>query len=559
MPIYDTELKRRVVSLVTKSDFGLGQVDNTSDAQKPVSVLQQAALDAKVSTATVGAVSGVAALDPGGKLPVSQLPTLSLASSSLADVHISTVSNNQVLTFNTATNTWINQTPSSGSLSGLAVAEIPVGPGDATTTPQNVMIRGPQGSGSNVLAADLIIRASGGTGSNGSGKIKFQTASKQISSLLYSWFTYADASTSLSYNVLFPPVGSTPYVSIVVLVISVPAATLSGLSISGGVGALTVLGTTAVTGCSFTIAYAQNVTIGGVASLTGTKSVSSVTFLQCAVFDSADPPQTVTTQTFTSGTSSSCVVPSTVLSGDIVFDLALPSSSNSSLTTTIPDSQEANLNGIYSGAWGSAAPWLFPSSSWIVSNGNTSTLMTRTYSVATAGTHHTFVVPTRKIVSSSAPVFTNAITLEQGTFRLNSIIPSARSETSSLLTNQIKILTPTSPRNQIITAVSASAITRVVILPRADFLPIGTVFNITLDSASTNSTLYVVPNSVRISSSIAASTVSGISGLRSQGMASGGTSVNQIICTLIDASSPRGTWMFVWPGTSVITTTTQIV
>jgi hypothetical protein len=34
---------------LTKTDIGLGNVDNTSDAAKPVSVPQQAALDAKVT------------------------------------------------------------------------------------------------------------------------------------------------------------------------------------------------------------------------------------------------------------------------------------------------------------------------------------------------------------------------------------------------------------------------------------------------------------------------------------------------------------------------------
>ena len=46
---------------VAKSDLGLGSVDNTSDADKPISTATQAALDAKVSVAqAVNAQTGTA-------------------------------------------------------------------------------------------------------------------------------------------------------------------------------------------------------------------------------------------------------------------------------------------------------------------------------------------------------------------------------------------------------------------------------------------------------------------------------------------------------------------
>ena len=57
-----------------KSDIGLGNVDNTSDANKPVSTATQTALDAKISTSQKGAAGGVAELDANGKVPTSQLP-----------------------------------------------------------------------------------------------------------------------------------------------------------------------------------------------------------------------------------------------------------------------------------------------------------------------------------------------------------------------------------------------------------------------------------------------------------------------------------------------------
>lgn len=60
---------------VTKTQVGLGNVDNTSDVNKPVSTAQQAALDLKANLSLVGAVSGIASLDGTGKVPSSQLPS----------------------------------------------------------------------------------------------------------------------------------------------------------------------------------------------------------------------------------------------------------------------------------------------------------------------------------------------------------------------------------------------------------------------------------------------------------------------------------------------------
>lgn len=60
---------------VTKSQVGLGNVDNTSDADKPISSATQAALDLKINTSQKGAANGVAELDSGGKVPSAQLPS----------------------------------------------------------------------------------------------------------------------------------------------------------------------------------------------------------------------------------------------------------------------------------------------------------------------------------------------------------------------------------------------------------------------------------------------------------------------------------------------------
>ena len=60
---------------VTKAQVGLGNVDNTSDANKPVSTAQQAALNSKLNTSLKGAANGLAELDSTGKVPAAQLPS----------------------------------------------------------------------------------------------------------------------------------------------------------------------------------------------------------------------------------------------------------------------------------------------------------------------------------------------------------------------------------------------------------------------------------------------------------------------------------------------------
>ena len=70
---------------VTKAQVGLGNVDDTSDANKPVSNATQTALGLKANSADVytktqidsqkGSANGIATLDVGGKVPGSQLPS----------------------------------------------------------------------------------------------------------------------------------------------------------------------------------------------------------------------------------------------------------------------------------------------------------------------------------------------------------------------------------------------------------------------------------------------------------------------------------------------------
>lgn len=58
-----------------KASVGLGSVDNTADANKPVSTAQQDALNLKIATSQRGVANGVATLDASGLVPAAQLPS----------------------------------------------------------------------------------------------------------------------------------------------------------------------------------------------------------------------------------------------------------------------------------------------------------------------------------------------------------------------------------------------------------------------------------------------------------------------------------------------------
>jgi hypothetical protein len=62
--------------ILGKADIGLNNVDNISDANKPISTAQQTALDAKQTTAAKNVAGGYAGLNAGGKLASSQIPAL---------------------------------------------------------------------------------------------------------------------------------------------------------------------------------------------------------------------------------------------------------------------------------------------------------------------------------------------------------------------------------------------------------------------------------------------------------------------------------------------------
>lgn len=68
-----------------KQNLGLGNVDNTKDADKPVSNAVKTALDGKINLTEKAAVNGVATLDGTGKIPSSQIPALSFSSVDVVD------------------------------------------------------------------------------------------------------------------------------------------------------------------------------------------------------------------------------------------------------------------------------------------------------------------------------------------------------------------------------------------------------------------------------------------------------------------------------------------
>lgn len=74
----NSKLEAVKIANLSKSSVGLNNVDNTSDSNKPISVLVQAALNDKLDTSLRGSANGVAPLDGSGKIPTSIIPGGSL-------------------------------------------------------------------------------------------------------------------------------------------------------------------------------------------------------------------------------------------------------------------------------------------------------------------------------------------------------------------------------------------------------------------------------------------------------------------------------------------------
>ncbi|MFV8391941.1 ice-binding family protein [Flavobacterium sp. LB2P6] len=69
----------KVASGINKSKVGLANVDNISDVNKPLSSAAKNALNLKLDSSKIGQASGAASLDANGKIPSSQIPSISVS------------------------------------------------------------------------------------------------------------------------------------------------------------------------------------------------------------------------------------------------------------------------------------------------------------------------------------------------------------------------------------------------------------------------------------------------------------------------------------------------
>jgi hypothetical protein len=71
--------------LVNKTTMGIANVDNTTDANKPISILTNSALNNKVDKAAINAANGIPSLDANTKIPSYLLPAISFTSVTIAN------------------------------------------------------------------------------------------------------------------------------------------------------------------------------------------------------------------------------------------------------------------------------------------------------------------------------------------------------------------------------------------------------------------------------------------------------------------------------------------
>jgi hypothetical protein len=71
--------------LINKNTIGIANVENTADANKPISILTNAALNNKVDKAAINAANGIPSLDANTKIPSYLLPAISFTSVTIAN------------------------------------------------------------------------------------------------------------------------------------------------------------------------------------------------------------------------------------------------------------------------------------------------------------------------------------------------------------------------------------------------------------------------------------------------------------------------------------------
>ena len=100
---------REEAQTITKADIGLGNVDNTSDANKPISTATQAALDGKVSSSTFSTFVSTTA--PSTYLTQSDAASIYLTQNNASGTYLSkTLAASSYLTIESATNNYLSRT-----------------------------------------------------------------------------------------------------------------------------------------------------------------------------------------------------------------------------------------------------------------------------------------------------------------------------------------------------------------------------------------------------------------------------------------------------------------
>lgn len=280
----------------TKADVGLGNVDNTSDANKPVSSATSTALSGKESTANKNAISGYAGLDGSGKIANSQLPALAitdtyvvasqaamlaLSAAEVGDVAVRTDINTTFILKTAGYSTLANWeellSPSSGSIT-IGSTAIAVGASSSTLTGlTSVGATTFTGALSgNATTASIADDLSGGA----TGNIVYQNGTNSTT-----FVTNGTAGQLLTSNGASAPYWASPAAGTLTGTTLASNVVTSSLTSVGTLGALTVSGTiTAGTfsgsGASISALNASNLTTGtvGTARL-GTGTANATTYL----------------------------------------------------------------------------------------------------------------------------------------------------------------------------------------------------------------------------------------------------------------------------------------
>lgn len=357
-----------------------------------------------------------------------------------------------------------------------------VRPGDGTNAPQTVTIRGPQGSGANVQPGDLIIRAGGGTGSWGSGKIRFQNAQANTPYPIYVTAVLASATTSATRYVLIPNGFQNV---LVMLCISTKTSTDTVTSMTlNGTNFTSAYQITSATSGFIKYAYLVNPTSG---TLTVTFGASTTGFVQIIVFENANLVADGSSQSTASGALVSASV-SNISEGDLIFDNCIQINASPQIETYSYSNMQSLVE-----------------SYTILTTGQITSTLTAPTTIGSATVSRSSVtnVPAllaavrvqmyRNPSSTTSATFTDLLILNStGKIYYPFSKPDTMFEFTDFSSTLIKFLTPSSARFQIVRNQSIS-FSKTIVLPRADQLPIGTKFCINGQPCGNNCYVYIIP------------------------------------------------------------------